>query len=90
MEAKPFQWAPEQQFLNDLWEEHIRDEFATRDTDATIDTMAPDAYVNHVPVLTGVSGANNCANFTRSISYPECRRTRRLFPFPGRSAPGVW
>ena len=41
---------PEQQRLNDLWEEHLRDEFVTRDTEATLDTMVPDAYVNHVPV----------------------------------------
>ena len=30
---------PEQQRLNDLWEEHLRDEFVTRDTEATLDTM---------------------------------------------------
>jgi carboxymethylenebutenolidase len=44
---------PEQPWLNDLWEERMRDEFAIRDANATIDTMVPDAYVNHVPVLTG-------------------------------------
>ena len=47
---------PEQQFLNDLWEEHIRDEFATKDTSATLDTMVADAYVNHIPVMTGGVG----------------------------------
>ena len=46
----------EQQVLNDLWEEHLRDEFTTQDTNATIDTMVPDAYVNHIPVLTGGVG----------------------------------
>ncbi len=39
-----------------LWEEHIADEFKTRDTEATLATMVPDAYVNHVPVLTGGNG----------------------------------
>ncbi len=29
---------PAQQVLNDLWEEHIRDEFATRDTEAGVET----------------------------------------------------
>jgi len=47
---------PEQQFLNDLWEEHLRDEFTTQDTDQTLETMVPDAYVNHIPVLTGGVG----------------------------------
>jgi carboxymethylenebutenolidase len=44
------------QNLNELWEEHTKHEFATRDTDATVDTMVEDAYVNHVPVLTGGMG----------------------------------
>jgi len=39
-----------------LWEEHIAHEFSTQDTEATLDTMVPDAYVNHIPVLTGGSG----------------------------------
>src|SRR5437867_13240578 len=47
---------PEQQFLNDLWEEHVHEEFVARDTDATLATMVPDAYVNHVPVMTGGGG----------------------------------
>jgi len=42
---------PEQQVLNNLWEEHVRSEFATRDTDATLHTMVANAYVNHVPVI---------------------------------------
>src|ERR1700680_1855534 len=39
-----------------LWEEHTKHEFATRDTEATLDTMVDDAYVNHVPVMTGGAG----------------------------------
>jgi carboxymethylenebutenolidase len=42
--------------LIDLWEEHTAHEFSTRDTEATLDTMVDDAYVNHVPVLTGGRG----------------------------------
>jgi hypothetical protein len=44
---------PEQIFLNDLWDEHIRHEFSTRNLDATIDTMVTDADVNRVAVRTG-------------------------------------
>ena len=39
-----------------LWEEHIRHEFDTCDTEATLATMVADAYVDHVPVLTGGRG----------------------------------
>jgi carboxymethylenebutenolidase len=39
-----------------LWEEHTNHEFVTRDTDSTLATMVDDAYVNHVPVLTGGLG----------------------------------
>jgi carboxymethylenebutenolidase len=42
--------------LNKLWEEHVAGEFVTRDTEATLDTMVDDAYVNHIPVLTGGNG----------------------------------
>jgi carboxymethylenebutenolidase len=38
------------------WDEHIRYEFSTRDVDSTIATMVEDAYVNHVPVMTGGYG----------------------------------
>ena len=42
--------------LEQLWEEHTRHEFATRDAEATLETMVEDAYVNHIPVLTGGRG----------------------------------
>jgi carboxymethylenebutenolidase len=42
--------------LHELWEEHTKHEFGTRDADATVETMVEDAYVNHVPVLTGGVG----------------------------------
>lgn len=42
--------------LSALWEEHTAHEFSTRDTEATLATMVDDAYVNHVPVLTGGRG----------------------------------
>jgi len=38
------------------WGEHIGYEFSTRDVAATIATMVEDAYVNHVPVMTGGYG----------------------------------
>ena len=38
------------------WDEHISYEFSTRDVSSTISTMVEDAYVNHVPVMTGGYG----------------------------------
>jgi carboxymethylenebutenolidase len=42
--------------MNQMWEEHCKHEFTRRDVDATLDTMVEDAYVNHVPTLTGGVG----------------------------------
>src|SRR5258708_26733473 len=39
-----------------LWEEHMRHEFETQSTEDTIATMVEDAYVNHIPVMTGGVG----------------------------------
>ena len=36
-----------------VWEEHLRSEFVAHDADAAMDTMVPDACVNHVPTMTG-------------------------------------
>ncbi|MGB8535141.1 MAG: hypothetical protein WCD57_01895, partial [Acidobacteriaceae bacterium] len=38
------------------WDEHIGYEFSTRDVASTIATMVEDAYVNHIPVMTGGYG----------------------------------
>ena len=46
-----------------LWEEHTHHEFSTRDTESTLATMAEDAYVNHVPVLTGGAGKSALRTF---------------------------
>src|SRR5436190_20502346 len=68
-----------------LWEDHIRHEFETRSTDDTLDTMVEDAYVDHVPVLTGGSGKaelrvlrnplhpTNAARHGDGPYLPDCR-----------------
>jgi carboxymethylenebutenolidase len=71
---------PEQQFLNDLWEQHIREEFATRDTEATLDTMVPDAYVNHIPVLTGGVGRDELRDFYSRRFIPQMPPDTELIP----------
>lgn len=71
---------PEQQVLNDLWEEHIRDEFKTKDTDATIDTMVSDAYVNHIPVLTGGVGRKQLRQFYSKHFIPKMPPDTEIVP----------
>ena len=71
---------PQQQLLNDLWEEHLRQEFNTRDPEATIDTMVPDAYVNHVPVLTGGLGHNQLREFYSRYFIPKMPPDTEIVP----------
>lgn len=70
----------EQQVLNDLWEEHLRDEFTTQDTNATIDTMVSDAYVNHIPVLTGGVGHAQLREFYSRHFIPKMPRDTEILP----------
>ena len=45
------------------WDEHIRYEFSTRDVSSTIATMVEDAYVIHIPVMTGGYGHADLRRF---------------------------
>jgi carboxymethylenebutenolidase len=49
--------------LSELWDEHTAHEFRTRDTEATLATMVENAYVNHVPVMTGGYGKEALRRF---------------------------
>lgn len=57
--------------LIDIWEKHLDFEFATRDPEATLATMVEDAYVNHVPVLTGGVGKNELREFYSRHFIPK-------------------
>ncbi len=71
---------PEQQRLNDLWDEHVRDEFATRDPEATLTTMVHDAYVNHVPVMTGGVGRDALRDFYSRLFIPQMPPDTAIVP----------
>ena len=60
-----------QEHLRDLWEEHVRYEFATRNTEDTLATMVEDAYVNHIPVLTGGVGRDQLREFYSKRFIPQ-------------------
>ena len=67
-EAEP---TDRRQFLENLWEEHMRHEFATHNTEDTLTTMVDDAYVNHIPVLTGGVGKEALREFYSKRFIPQ-------------------
>jgi len=69
-----------QQRLNDLWEEHVQHEFSTRHTEKTLATMVEDAYVNHIPVLTGGSGLDELREFYSKRFIPQMPPDTEMTP----------
>ena len=63
-----------------LWEEHLRHEFATKDTEATLETMVPHAYVNHIPVMTGGVGQEALGRFYANRFIPKMPPDADLAP----------
>jgi carboxymethylenebutenolidase len=63
-----------------LWEEHTKNEFATRDTESTLATMVDDAYVNHVPVMTGGFGKTALRDFYSRDFIPSMPPDTTLTP----------
>ena len=66
--------------LSQLWEQHTRHEFTTRDTESTLNTMVEDAYVNHVPVLTGGFGKDALRAFYSRHFIPSMPPDTTLTP----------
>jgi carboxymethylenebutenolidase len=60
-----------QQTLSSRWDDHVKYEFATRNTDDTLETMVADAYVNHVPVMTGGVGHDELRDFYSQRFIPQ-------------------
>jgi carboxymethylenebutenolidase len=63
-----------------LWEEHTADEFTTKDTSATLDTMTEDAYVNHIPTMTGGNGKEALRRFYSQDFIPVMPPDTKLTP----------
>ena len=63
--------ATAQRSLSDRWDEHVKYEFATRDTEDTLETMVADAYVNHIPVMTGGVGHAELREFYSRRFIPQ-------------------
>jgi len=66
--------------LEALWEKHTLYEFGTRDVTATMRTMVPEPYVNHIPVMTGGVGGQELARFYAHHFIPKCPADFKLTP----------
>ena len=69
-----------QKFLSDLWEDHIRHEFSTHNTEDTLATMVENAYVNHIPVLTGGVGRDELREFYSKRFIPQMPPDTEMVP----------
>ena len=71
---------PAQEFLQELWEEHLRYEFDTHNTEDTLVTMVEDAYVNNIPVMTGGVGKPALREFYSKYFIPQMPPDLELTP----------
>jgi carboxymethylenebutenolidase len=72
--------ASAQQTLSQRWDDHVKYEFATRNTEDTLDTMVVDAYVNHVPVMTGGVGHEELREFYSKRFIPQMPADTAMTP----------
>jgi carboxymethylenebutenolidase len=72
--------ASAQQTLSARWDDHVKYEFATRNTDDTLETMVADAYVNHIPVLTGRMGREALREFYAQHFIPRMPPDTSMIP----------
>jgi carboxymethylenebutenolidase len=72
--------AAAQKTLSQLWDEHVQHEFSTRSHEDTLRTMVEDAYVNHIPVLTGGSGHDELREFYSKRFIPQMPPDTEMTP----------
>jgi carboxymethylenebutenolidase len=72
--------SPAQESLQQLWEAHLRCEFTTHNTEDTLGTMVEDAYVNHIPVLTGGVGREALREFYSKRFIPQMPPDTEIIP----------
>ena len=54
-----------------LWDAHTREEFETKDAEATLDTMVEENYVNHIPTMAGGYGKAELRKFYSRYFIPS-------------------
>ena len=63
--------SPGQQKLKEVWEEHMRCEFATKSVDDTMAIMGEGGHINHVPTMTGGQGLKAIRDFYTRCFIPQ-------------------
>jgi carboxymethylenebutenolidase len=71
---------PAQEFLVRVWEEHIKQEFEAGNTEETLKTMVEEAYVNHMPVMTGGVGREALLEFYSKRFIPQMPPDTEMTP----------
>ena len=71
---------PAQEALQAVWEEHIGHEFGTHSTEDALATMVEDAYVNHIPEMTGGVGKPALREFYSKYFIPQMPPDIELAP----------
>lgn len=64
----------------ELWAEHIKYEFETHNAEDTLETMVDDAYVNHIPTLTGGVGKEQLLEFYSQRFIPQMPPDTEMTP----------
>jgi len=66
--------------LSDLWERHTACEFIDHDAAATMRTMVPQPYVNHIPTMTGGYGHDALRAFYANHFIPGLPPDTKIIP----------
>jgi len=72
-----------------LWDLHCMYEFGTRDVDATMGTMVPQPYVNHIPTMTGGVGHDQLKRFYKYHFIPTTPKDTTLIPISRTIGEGI-
>jgi len=66
--------------LEALWDDHLKFEFGTRNTEDTLATMVGEPYVNHVPTMTGGTGFKELRRFYANHFIPQMPQDTHFVP----------
>ena len=75
--------------FSQLWDKHCEYEFATRDADATMETMVSEPYVNHIPTMTGGVGYEHLKRFYKHHFIPQTPQDTSLIPISRTIGEGI-